>query len=198
MALKTILCLASSVGGFCPKQCGKPHADIYGHDGCKHSNAHTDEEKEELKKEHEAYVRAKKLDKTTKKPALKLNASQKLSIEERAKELIVLKSEKDPACLMCEPVNETDCLPALKKYLDDPSYENLQAWFDKHTKYLIAVFVGLLPVALPLVEKKITFSLDKFKEFLLCVKDVDGPILPFDPRGFPCLMKLLSSVQAKI
>ena len=186
------------MGGFCPKQCGKSHADIFSHDGCKFSNAHTDEEKEELKKEHDEYVTAKKKDRTTPKPALKLNAAQKVSIEERAKELIVLKDAKNPVCLMCEPIKDTTCLPALKKYLEDPCYETLQAWFDKHTKYLIAVFVGLLPVALALVEKKITFSLDKFKEFLLCVKDVDGPIMPFDPRGFPCLMKLLSSVQAKI
>ena len=114
------------------------------------------------------------------------------------KELIVLQDPKDPVCLMCSPIKNTECIPALKEFLTKDDFASLQAWFDKHSKYMIAVFVGMLPVALSLVEKKMNIPLDKFKEFILCVKDVDGPILPFDDRGHPCLLKLLSSVQAKI
>jgi len=195
---KPLLCLSGSVGGYCQKQCGKIHADIFSHDGCKFSNAHTDDEKEELKKEHDLYMTERKKDKTTAKPVPKLNSAQKLSIEERVKDLILLKDEKNPVCLMCLPINNTACIPALKEYLNKNDYASLQAWFDKHTKYMIAIFVGLLPDALALVDKKMIFPLDKFKEFILCVKDVDGPIMPLDPRGHPCLLKLLSSVQAKI
>lgn len=132
------------------------------------------------------------------KPSLKLNAAQKASILSRAKDLIVLKSPKEPVCLMCSPIKNTECIPTLKEFINKKDFPSLQAWFEKHSKYMIAVFVGMLPVAHSLVERKMNISIDKFKEFIKCVKDVDGPILPFDDRGHPCLLKLLSSVQAKI
>ena len=77
-------------------------------------------------------------------------------------------------------------------------YTICKAWLNKHRKYMIALFVGLLPVALPLVEKKIAFTVDRFKEFMASVKKVEGPIMPFQQQGHPCALKLIASVQNKI
>ena len=57
--------------------------------------------------------------------------------------------------------------------------------------------MGLLPYAHLLVDKKINFTSDKFKEFIRSVKQVDGPIEVFDDRHVPQLIKLYSSIQAK-
>ena len=46
---KTALCLASSCGDYCPKECGRLHADLFSHDGCPYSESRTTDEKGEMK-----------------------------------------------------------------------------------------------------------------------------------------------------
>ena len=158
----------------------------------------TEDERTALKKESEDYQAAKVRDKNAEKPTLKLTSAQQASILSRANDLIDRKDKNNPICQMCSPIKGTECIPELKSFIDSPSYETCKLWLDKHSKFVISMFVGLLAVALPLVDKKFTITVDKFKEFISCVKDVDGPILPFDSRGHPCLIKLLASAQAKL
>ena len=198
LAFKPILCLCSSVGGFCPNKCGEIHADIFSLDGCVFSNVPTDQEKDQQLKDQAAAMQAKV---TKQEPVPKkeksLTTAQEESVMQRARELLVLIEEKVVICLMCEPVKCKDCIAAAQSYMDDPKYNKLLVWLKKHNKYMVTMFVSQLPHAHALVDKKINFTADKFKEFIQSVKDVDGPILPFDDRNVPQLIKLLSSLQAK-
>ena len=59
LAFKQLLCMCSSVGGHCPKQCGKAHADLFGNDGCTFNNALTQDEKDEHKVKLDKYLQLK-------------------------------------------------------------------------------------------------------------------------------------------
>ena len=94
------------MGGHCPKQCGKVHADLFGLDGCTFNNALTQDEKDEHKVKLDKYLQAKNSsNKEEKEKAVKpqtiLNEAQKRSIKDRVKELIELADGKEAICLMC-------------------------------------------------------------------------------------------------
>ena len=114
------------------------HGDMFGLDGCTFSNALSNEEKQQQLKDNLQAIQAqsdqadgKKLNKKVKT----LNTAQKDAIMGRVKQLLSLRDGKNVECLMCAPVGDTTCQDAAKTYLDKKSYEALQEWFKKHTKY---------------------------------------------------------------
>lgn len=85
-----------------------------------------------------------------------------------------------------------------KFVLNYTDWDICKAWLDKHSKYQIAVFVGLLPVAFPIVEKRLNIPEHKFKEFMASVTKVEGPIMPFKQLGHPQMLLLISATQNKM
>ena len=101
---------------------------------------------------------------------------------------------------MCDAINDTQCIPELKKFLEKKDWESCKAFLAKHTKFQIAMFVGLIVDGASVVTKKINFNTTNFSEFFSAVSSdkPDGPILPLDHRDHPQIIRLLAAIQEKL
>lgn len=101
---------------------------------------------------------------------------------------------------MCQAVGDNKCLSELKTFLEKKDWESCKAFLDKHTKFQIAMFVGLLVDCASVVTKKINFNTTNFSEFFSAVSSdpPEGPIMPLDHRNHPQIIRLLASVQEKL
>ena len=101
---------------------------------------------------------------------------------------------------MCDAVKDTKCKDKLKNFLEKKDFASCVAFLNEHTKFQIAMFVGLLVDGASVVTKKINFNTKDFSEFFSAVSSdrPDGPILPMDHRDHPQLIRLLASMQEKL
>ena len=140
-AWKTVLSLSSSVGDFCPNLCGRHHADLFSNDGCTYNEQRTQEEKTEFNNWKSQYAKSKKAGSNL--PAYPHSKFQKDFICAQTISFIGEKEEV-PFCKMCQAVGDTECLSELKTFFEKKDWVSCKAFLDKHTKFQIAMFVGLL------------------------------------------------------
>ena len=164
---------------------------MFSHDDCGFVNSFSTKEKEEYKAELEDYTQKKKENKLLEKPEPGLSDVQKHHIIESAKQLIKEDDGKDPECLMCSPIGDKACLDAMKSFVKQADWDFCKAFLEQHSKQMVALYVGLLPVALSLVTHTVKFGSEKFEEFIGAVRasTVDGPMLPYHPVDHPQMLR---------
>ena len=59
---------------------------------------------------------------------------------------------------MCSPFKDNSCQAELEAFNDTRDFDTCKAFLAKHTKFQIAMFVGLLVDAAYIVTKKLNFS----------------------------------------
>lgn len=141
------------------------------------------------------------MDKSENWPEYPHSKTQQQLIIASSRKLIGESEEDDRVyCKVCSLISEEACLDKLKAFNEKKDFETCKAFLAKHSKLQIAMLVGLLVDAAPVVAKRFNFSQTNFHEFFDSVTSQrpDGPIMDLNDTNHPQAFRLLGSVQEKL